>query len=358
MWPYWAMFLIPALGAIVEGVPARDPQRAPRNSKLQWFLVGTVIALVIGLRSKVGGDWANYEAMLDHLAGMTFWEALTSTDPGFGLLNWTALEMGWGMVGVNMLTAPLFALALVSFCRSLPRPWLALAISVPYLIIVVAMGYSRQGIALACGMLGLLALGRRSPLAFVGWVLLGATFHKTAVLLLPIAALVQNRNRFLTAVYVVLVTIAAYFLLLSDSVDTLYEGYVVGEYQSDGALIRLLMNAVPAALFLYKWKAFGFTPAQASLWRWFAWISLVLLAVLFATDASTAVDRVGLYMLPLQLVVFSRLPEVFGGEHRHRKIWVGVVVVYYGVVLFTWLNFATHAQFWLPYRFYLLEFAT
>lgn len=358
MWPYWALFLIPALGAIVERSPmqAQGQRRAGRNADLQWLVAGLAIALMIGLRSKVGGDWANYEAMLDESQGMTLWEAVTSTDPGFAFLNWMTLQLGWGMVGVNMMTAPLFALALVRFCRSLPRPWLALAISVPYLVIVVAMGYSRQGVALACGMLGLLALGRRSTSVFLGWVVLGAMFHKTAVLLLPIAALVQNRNRFLTAIYAVAITVAAYFLLLSDAVDTLYESYVVAEYQSEGAFVRLLMNAVPAVLFLFKWRKFGFMPTQASLWRWFAWISLFLLAVLFLTDASTAVDRVGLYMLPLQLAVFSRLPEVLGAAPRNRRLWVGLVVVYYAVVLFIWLNFATHAQYWLPYRFYPLEF--
>ena len=29
--------------------------------------------------------------------------------------------------------------------------------------------------------------------------------------------------------------------------------------------------------------------------------------------------------------------------------------MYYSAVLFVWLNFATHSQYWLPYRFYPLE---
>lgn len=358
MWMYWAMFFVPALAAVVERANSPDQRHVRRGLPLAWFTAWAVTALIVGLRWQVGGDWFNYEANLDKLSGITFSEAITSPDPGFSLLSWITLEMDWGVVGVNMMVAPLFALALVRFCSSLPRPWLALAVAVPYLVVVVAMGYTRQGVALACGMLGLLALSRRAPRTFLFWVVLGATFHKTAVLLLPIAMLVQKRNRLLTAVYAVVVTIGAYFLLLSDSVDDLYENYVVAEYQSEGAFIRLLMNAVPAALFLRYHRKFGFTPAQTTLWRWFAWISLVLLAILFVTDASTAVDRVGLYMLPLQLVVFSRLPDVFGHRPRDVRIWVGIVVVYYAVVFFTWLNFATHSQHWLPYRFYLLELAS
>lgn len=358
MWPYWAMFLVPAMAALVEGAPVHGRPRRQRGSQLQWLAAWLGIAVLIGLRSRVGGDWWNYEAMLDQYVGTPFGEALTLQDPGFSLLSWIAVRMDWGLVGVNMMTAPLFALALVRFCQSLPRPWLALAISMPYLVIVVGMGYSRQGVALACGMLGLLALGRHSTRAFLGWVVLGATFHKTAVLLLPIAALVQSRNRLTTVLSAVAITAGTYFLLLSDSVEDLYENYVLAEYQSEGAFVRLMMNAVPAALFLLKWKRFNLTAERASVWRWFAWISLVLLAVLFITKASTAADRVGLYMLPLQLVVFAHLPEVLGTRSRNGQVWVAIVVLYYAVVLFTWLNFATHAEFWLPYRLYPLEFVT
>lgn len=358
MWPYWVMFIAPAIAAIVERAQLPGHGTNSRGVHMQWFAAWAAIALFIGLRWQVGGDWFNYEDNLQKLQGLTFSEAITSKDPGFALLSWITLEMDWGVLGVNMMIAPLFALALVRFCSSLPRPWLAIVISIPYLVVVVGMGYSRQGVALACGMLGLLALSRHSARAFLGWVLLGATFHKTAVLMLPIAMLVQQRNRFLTVVYAVLITVGAYYLLLSDSVDDLYENYVVAEYQSEGAMIRLLMNAVPAAVFLGYSKRFGFPPLQTSLWRWFAWISLLLLAVLLTTNATTAVDRVGLYILPLQLVVFSRLPEALSHRSRDVRTWTVVVVLYYAIVFFTWLNFATHAIYWVPYRFYLLELLT
>jgi hypothetical protein len=42
-------------------------------------------------------------------------------------------------------------------------------------------------------------------------------------------------------------------------------------------------------------------------------------------------------------------------EGGSEAAWVGGILLYYGVVLFVWLNFATHAQYWLPYRFYPLE---
>ncbi len=64
-------------------------------------------------------------------------------------------------------------------------------------------------------------------------------------------------------------------------------------------------------------------------------------------------DRVGLYMLPLQLVVFAYVPEVFGIKRGRNQLFVTGVIFYYGLVLFVWLNYATHAFAWLPYRNWL-----
>ena len=77
-----------------------------------------------------------------------------------------------------------------------------------------------------------------------------------------------------------------------------------------------------------------------------------LLAWYFFSPASTAIDRVGLYLLPMQLFVFSQLPEVFESSHKNNMIWVGFVIFYYATVEFVWLNFATHAFAWIPYNFY------
>jgi hypothetical protein len=354
MWPYWILFLVPAAAAFTSPRPAAPPLPSRGRVEAPWIVVGIGIALMIGYRFEVGGDWVHYLDFLDQVSGASLAEVLQMSDPGYQLINWIAVEMGWGVVAVNVIGGILFTVGLVRFCVSLPRPWLALAVAVPYLIIVVAMGYSRQGIALGFAMLGLQFLQRGKVAKFVVCLVLGATFHKTAVLLLPIVALANAKNRVWTIFWVGLVTVTAYALLLRDSMETLYVNYVEAEYQSQGALVRLLMNAVPAVLLLTRQRRFAFAPRELALWRWFAIISLVLFGVLFGTPASTAVDRVALYMLPLQLVVFSHVPSVLGNKHT-QQAWVAAVLIYYAVVLFVWLNFGNFSEYWLPYRFYPLE---
>lgn len=358
MLPYWLMFLMPALAALASD-QAGSPAAKRRNSHrlpVAWIVAGVLLMVVIGYRYEVGGDWFTYIGYLDTVYGTSLSEVLTLSDPGYMLLNWLSLKLGWDIVGVNLLGSIIFSIGVVQFCRSLPRPWLALAVAIPYLVIVVGMGYTRQGIALSLALLGLLAFQKGSIFWFFTWVVLGATFHKSAVLLLPIAALASSRNRWWTVFWAAVVTGSAYLLLLAESVDLLYENYVQAEYQSEGALIRLLMNALPALLLLVLSKRFPFRPTEASLWRWFALISFVLLGILFVTPASTAVDRIALYMLPLQMVVFSHLPAVWAPrDTREQKRIVLFVLAYYTAVLAVWLLFATHSQYWLPYRFYPLE---
>lgn len=77
--------------------------------------------------------------------------------------------------------------------------------------------------------------------------------------------------------------------------------------------------------------------------------------LLFVSNASTAMDRIGLYMLPIQLVVFSYLPEIFSKSRALSQWIVFGVISYYGLVLFVWLNFATHANLWLPYQSLLFK---
>lgn len=355
MWPYWIMFLIPAVFAAQER--PRWAHSAGRGAGMVvpsgWLLVGALFWILIGLRYQVGGDWRNYLINIKDVLHLDVGRVIALEDPGYHLLEWLSLQAGWSIYGVNLAGAAFFAGGLFRFCKFLPRPWLALVAAVPYLIIVLGMGYTRQGVALGCAMVGLVAFAEGRVLRFVIWIVLGATFHKTAVLLLPFAALASSQRRIITALWVAGVTVTAYVLLLADSIEVLKRGYLEAKYESQGALVRLLMNAVPALLYLSRRQEFERILPGARMWFWFSVASLILLGILFLSPSSTAVDRIALYMLPLQLVVFSALPETRGSQSSNPTL-VAAIVLYYAAVQFTWLNFAANAGAWTPYRFFPL----
>jgi hypothetical protein len=114
------------------------------------------------------------------------------------------------------------------------------------------------------------------------------------------------------------------------------------------------MNALPGALFLFRRKTFTMITTEKRLWTWLAIASLGLLVLLAVTPSSTALDRVGLYLMPLQLAVFAHLPLVY--QSSASADWLKrLAIVYFAAVLFVWLYFATHAHAWLPYQNFIVR---
>ena len=351
MWPYWWLFLLPAIQAVTK-VRNRVPPLAGETWSSLWRLMLIFLTLMIGLRHQVGGDWFTYIEQLDGIAYGSTSTTLIIQDPAFFLLNWLAIRTGLGVYLVNLLSAVFFSWGVLVFCRAQPRPWLALVVAIPYLITVVAMGYTRQSVAIGIAMLAMIALGQGKTLRFFLWIILAATFHKSAVLLVPLAFLSNSRRRFFTLLWVAVASVTLYAVLLQESVDFLIYGYLESQYQSSGAEIRIAMNAFPAALFLLFRKRFQLSPDQRSFWIFMAWIALLFVLLLIVSPSSTAVDRVALYWIPLQLFVLSRLPDALGKKDSKNVVWVYAVVAYSAAVHFIWLMHADTAYAWLPYQFY------
>lgn len=339
---YWLLFFVPLVAILV---PGRLP---PKAATVGWALLGAAFTIVIGLRHEVGGDWYNYLVHFEESGRYGFLHALQRGEPGYFAINWIVSRLGGSVHHVNLACAAALMWGTVVFCRHQPRPWLALLVAVPYMLIVVGMGYSRQAAALGFALAALVALGNRHIWVFVTWIAIGALFHKSAVLLLPIAALASSRNRVRSFLLVGLTSWLLYYLLVADASEALWENYVVSGYQSEGGLVRVVMNVVPALLMLAWGRKLVPDPDERRLWRLVALMAIACLPLV--SLASTAVDRVALYLIPLQLFVFSRLPGLMPPRSGGRAFLVFAIVAYYALVQWVWLRYATHAEYWLPYR--------
>lgn len=350
MLTYWFLFGTAAWMAVnrspLEGRPSgRWPDL--------WRVMFVLLVLIVGLRHEVGADWSLYAEYVERARYETFLSTVWASDPAYGLLNWLAARTGLGLYFVNTVCAAIFSWGLIEFCRAQPRPWLAMTVAIPYLVIVVAMGYTRQGTAIGLGMLGLVALSERRLLRFMVFVALAATFHKSAVILMPLAVLAGTRYRLWTTVWVGVASLIFYDFLLQGSVESLRINYIDAQYLSKGAAVRVAMNAVPAIIFLWLRRKFVMPQSERLFWTWMSVGALGLVGWLAASPSSTAVDRVALYWIPLQLLVLSRLPEAFESTNRSKRAVAGGVAAYSAAVQFVWLAFGVHAQYWVPYKSYL-----
>ena len=347
------MFALPALVAMhLRPVTSynHDGSVRPRNSAV-WLLIWLVLTVLIGFRYEVGGDWNNYLRHFQHME-IEGWDfALSQPEFGHWLINKIISELGLGLTGVNIFYGAVFSAGFIAFSKTLPRPWLALATAIPYLIIVVAMGYSRQAAALGFAFIGLVALRRGKILRFSFLVLIGATIHNTVILLIPLAGLISQRGRLKAAFLIVLMSVLGYEFFLSGRIDGLVEVYVDQQLTaSEGALIRLSMNAIPAMLFLFYRNVFTLNFIERRLWSIVSVLSVALLVAYFVTGLSTALDRIALYLMPIQMVAFSHLPDALGRRGGRNTQIVMLILIYFGAVQFIWLNFAAHAPAWLPFQ--------
>ena len=150
---YWTLFLIPAIFSLIGKKRLPNPITGVYQAKLDLFLLLWIFFLIalIGLRHEVGGDWITYLTIFDLIDGSPFNEIFMSNlsdDPLYSIAQWISSNLGWGIYGVNFICATVFAIGLGIFCKNLPRPWLGLTVAIPYLVIVVSMGYTRQAFAL------------------------------------------------------------------------------------------------------------------------------------------------------------------------------------------------------------------
>ena len=346
MFPYWILFAYFAGGAMLSDNSRRS---APRQST--FLMVGiVVIALMVGLRYQVGADWDTYKLLFSYAAYSDLARMLSIGDPAYQLLSWTVKQIGGEIWLVNLVGGTIFAWGLLRFAQVQPNPWLAVLVAVPYLVIVVAMGYTRQSIAIGILMAGLAAVQKGgTTLRFAFYVGVAALFHKTAVVVLPLVIFSSEKNRLVNMLAGLLAIYMFYNSFLADSVDKFVASYIEREYSSQGAAIRVAMNIVPAAAYFLFQRRLGFTTVERRIWFFHSAAAFVLLALLLFLPSSTAVDRLALYVMPLQIAVLSRFPMIFG-----PRLGTVIVVLYSLAIEFVWLNFASHASFWVPYKLYPL----
>ena len=340
---YWFMYAGPVvLFFILKSAPLRGQNGL-------WLLMGALFTTLIGLRYQVGGDWDSYLGYYDRIEHSSFITALRITDPGYGALNWFSGLVGGNIYLVNLVAGAIVMAGVMLLARRQPLPWLAVLVTVPYLITVVAMGYTRQSIALGFVMIGLVALTDDRTRLFVVLVVVGALFHKTALLLLPLAALSTTQRRVWSYTWVAITAAVAITLLISEGQqDQLWNNYVTSEMASEGGGIRVAMNALPALLFLRFGRQLVGSEKERKLWTWISLFALACIPLL-GMQASTAVDRMALYFMPIQMLVFSRIHLLAKNLYRPLIEWG--VVLGYALVYWVWLNYASHAHYWIPYQF-------
>jgi hypothetical protein len=322
----------------------------PLKWSAPWKLALGVLTMFIGFRDRIGGDWFSYLEQTDRIAWMTFVDVLGEKEVGFAILLWVGLFFGYGIYLTNLLSAIIFVYCLLLFCRDQKKPFLALLVALPYLVIVVGMGYTRQSIAIGFTLVGISFLLTGRPISFGFCLLIASFFHRSSIVLLPVLIITYSKGRWLSRFGVIslLVWVSLFFYL--DTFNNYFKNYVQSDYQSAGAVVRVVLIMIPSLLYICFRRRFQFSPLVNRFWTIVASASLLLVIALVAFPSSTAIDRIALYLIPIQLVVLSNVPIAFSMNGATRLILTFAVVIYSGSIMFGWLMTADNAESWVPFK--------
>ncbi|WP_235524093.1 EpsG family protein [Sphingomonas sp. Leaf33] len=324
-------------------------QSRPYDS-LFYSLAVLATTLMIGLRYEVGGDWVNYLEFYDAVLFQPLSYALTQTDPAYGLLNWASARLNFGLWFVDLGCAIFFMIGVARLSSRQPNPWLSNLIAVPYLVIVVGMGFTRQAAAIGILCWALADIRRDRILFPILLVGLAALFHKTAILFLPILLVPVFSSNFVLTIPGIIGFVFLFNLFLGSSSDHLITTYATGNYDSQGAGIRVAMNVLAAIAFVAFRDKMGFDKFSRSLWMTLTVLAFFSVVALFVLPSSSGIDRISMFIIPLQIVVLSRLPYALSVNSRPVPSVLLGVILYSASVQFVWLNFADNGWAWKPYQ--------
>lgn len=346
---YWLLFAYPVVAALVSARAVSREDSRPGLLALGGFLL--FYNILSAVRFEIGGDWANYALMVETISREPLEFALGYGDVAFNFMAWVFTRLGLGLAGINTLCSMILSLGVVVMARRTPAPWLAIAAAVPYLLIVVGLGYIRQAAAIGFVLLAIAAFSERRNVLAACYIVLATLFHVAAVVVLPLMGLALLRRNFAGMLLVGVVGLAIGGYALSEArVQAFQTGYIEAGYDSAGTLVRLVINLVPAILLLLRRKAMRLGELEEPIWTWMAIASVGAMLAFFVSPSSTAVDRLALFFSPIQVFVFGYFLRAVQERGAFAILSRLLLIGYFATIQLVWLVWAAHSEYWVPYR--------
>lgn len=314
------------------------------------ILCGLFITIFVGYRYQIGVDWTTYETIFLDNVRAPLLDAVKQGDSAYSLVNWIVGRTGGQVWHVNLICAAVFSYGLIQLCRILPRPGLALAVVTPTLIIITAMGYTRQAVAIGCIMMACYHFRGVFYWKWIGWLCLALLFHKSAFLVFPAFLLASTKHRWVSVVVGGALAVAALLLIVSSGLNDILSLYFEGDIDSSGALPRILVGFAGGVAFLLIKERQGLFANRSNLFRNLAVMMILLLPLYFLIPSRTIVDRIGVLLIPMQGVAYCGLAASLETRNRHLEFpFTMIIITAYGAQMLVWFLYATFASYWLPY---------
>lgn len=319
-----------------------------------YYPVLLALFLFSAFRWQVGCDWSGYYNQYLVAANRDWTEIASNTEP----LWWGALRLIQDADLVypyaNVVSSAVFFLGVHVLARRQPDPLGFLVLLFPILIINMPMSGIRQAAAIGVICIALTQFIDRRPIWYLFWVVIAVGFHSSAaifVLLLPLATGKYTTKRLIFAG--MLAIPGALALATGDSAELAAQRYIDTGVDAAGAAFRIGILGLSAAYFYVfvrkKWRRmFPYDYSLVSIGA----IAMAL-TVLLLPISSVIGDRIGYYLIPIQVMMFARLP--FLQFKRNQKLHSAAPYIGLLVTFAVWTQLSYHFQkCYIPYSSWII----
>lgn len=329
--------------------------------KASGLLIATIavgLVLFMGTRYETGCDFHGYHVRFYRLYdNVSFAEIVGREEPAFHLMNWLVHSLDFGYVWVNLVASAIYIFCISRFIKLSHRPILLLALFFPILVVQLGMSGLRQALATGFLMLALVEFVSGNRLKTGIYILVGALFHQSLVVLLPLAMIAGHRvslKRMMIAL-AILGPVAVWFL--GDRAEVYSNRYIAqiyGENSASGALFRYALAVLPFLIFVaYRDIVQRLYPSTYDLIRLFALIAFVVLPL--ALYSTVALHRITFYLLPVSALTLIAVASVIFPK-KDKQLATAFPIAVYGSYIVVWFSFSRHAKLcYLPYDTHLFH---
>jgi hypothetical protein len=320
-----------------------------------WRLLILYFIFIIGFRSEVGGDWQQYLYHFNstnNLPLLKFNFELTG-DIAYLLLVKISVFLNSNIILVNLFSAIIVMFAIKFFCEKQKNKFISLLILYPYFILIVIMGYNRQGIAASIILLSIVFFFNRRIFLLIFSLLLATLFHKTALLAFSLLLLypknLYNRKIIASSIISAIVIFNLYFFIFYDSINRIIYFFIIDpHFSSDGVYLRLLYFFIPIIIFILLRDKFKISKYED---RLIVFSSLIILisSPLIITYSSL-IDRILIYFTFLQVLIFLNFYAQIK-ILKFKTIFHLFIAVFYYFYIYIWFSYSSYSEWWLPYKF-------
>lgn len=343
---YFIILFIISIGALIEN---RAIQKSALNRAFDFLL--TIILLMNGLRHEIGVDWRLYLLRLNETRGESFQSIVRlNKDLFYYFLNWLGSNFFGGIYLVNFICSIIIIFCVRKYLYSIKYKWLGLLVLYPYYLVIVSNNYTRQAVSIAIFMFGISLLKKSMFIRFSAFNLLSTSFHFSSVINFIYPTIISlKRNKGIFIITVIFASLFGFYFYQT-RLSSLVEMYLLETiFESKGTLFRLIFLLIPSGIFLFHSKAFS-ESTEKKVYQLISVGVIFLLIGYFTGVPTTFLDRIALYFIPINVLVFSNISVVMSRIKQKYFVACLLNISLAFIYLSGWLIFSKYNSSFVPYK--------